>query len=287
MIIVIGATGHVGSAVADALLEAGEQIIVVTRDEEKAGRWRSRGAEAAVTDVGDADALRAVFRPARRVFLLNPTADPSTDTDVAERRTMASIVAAIHSSGLEKVVLESTYGAQPGTGIGDLGVLCDFEEALRTQTIPSTILRAAYYMSNWDPLLAAARLGSLPTMLPPDLVMPMVAPEDLGRAAARLLSEPVRQTGIRHVEGPERYTSDDVARAFSSALGRPVDLDLIPRQRWEAAYGDLGFSPSAARSYAGMTALSVDGDVEMPERPERGSVTLEAYVASLVRNLED
>ena len=31
--------------------------------------------------VGDPDALRGVFRTGRRAYLLNPPADPATDTD--------------------------------------------------------------------------------------------------------------------------------------------------------------------------------------------------------------
>jgi uncharacterized protein YbjT (DUF2867 family) len=60
--VVLGATGHVGSAVADGLLKSGVPVTVGTRDEEKASSWRSRGADAAVVDVKDSDALREVFR---------------------------------------------------------------------------------------------------------------------------------------------------------------------------------------------------------------------------------
>jgi NAD(P)-dependent dehydrogenase (short-subunit alcohol dehydrogenase family) len=74
VLIVLGATGHVGSAVTNALLAAGERVTVVTRDEAKADAWIARGAEAAVVDVGRADALRAVFRQGKRAFLLNPPA---------------------------------------------------------------------------------------------------------------------------------------------------------------------------------------------------------------------
>jgi uncharacterized protein YbjT (DUF2867 family) len=54
----------------------------------------------------------------------------------------------------------------------------------------------------------------------------MVAPEDLGRVAAGLLQEPVRQTVIHPVEGPERYSLNDVAAYFAAALGRAVRVDV-------------------------------------------------------------
>ncbi|MBP0495765.1 NmrA family NAD(P)-binding protein [Pararoseomonas indoligenes] len=285
MIIVLGATGHVGSTVARTLIEAGESVMVVTRSEDKAASWRQQGAEAAPIDVGDADRLRDVLRRGRRAFLLNPPAAPSTDTDREERRTAASIVAALDGSGLEGVVAASTYCARPGEEVGDLGVLFEFEQALAAQTIPAVIQRGAYYMSNWDALLDAARGGTLPSLFPAELRLPMVSPDDLGRAAARRLLEPPGGTGIRHVEGPERYSPQDVADAFAAALGRPVAVAVTPREGWIGSFRALGFSEAAARSYAGMTAVSVDGACDLPGAPERGAVALATYITELVSRL--
>jgi hypothetical protein len=58
-------------------------------------------------------------------------AKPSTDTVAEEQKTLSSILKALENSGIEKVVAESTYGAQPGEGVGDLGVLYDMEEQLK------------------------------------------------------------------------------------------------------------------------------------------------------------
>jgi hypothetical protein len=60
-------------------------------------------------------------------------------------------------------------------------------------------------------------------------------------------------------------------------------LAVTPRDAWEAKFRELGFSAPAARSYAAMTAASVDEDYALPERPERGPTTLHAYVAALAR----
>jgi uncharacterized protein YbjT (DUF2867 family) len=282
MYVVLGATGHVGSSVVEELLRSGVPVTAVTRDEDKAAAWRRRGAQAAVVDVTDIDGLRTVFRQGRRAFLLNPPAAPSTDTDREEHRTFTSIVEALDGSGLEKLVVESAYGAQHGDRIGDLSVLFDFEQALARQPIPVTVLRAAYYMSNWDAVLDSARQGLLPTMYPADLAIPMVAPADLGAAAARLLREAPDRTGTHYVEGPSRYSSGDVAAAFAHAFGRGVRVQVTPRDQWEQAYRELGFSESAASSYARMTAVSVDGGFEMPAQPERGKITLDRYISELV-----
>src|SRR3546814_20613622 len=97
--------------------------------------------------------------------------------------------------------MESTAGAQPGDRIGDLNVLWEFEEGLRSQTIPAAINRAPYYFSNWDEQLDSIReTAKLQKMYTADLALPMAAPPDLGNAAARTEE---RRTGTACVSGVE------------------------------------------------------------------------------------
>ena len=281
MYVVMGATGHVGAAVAQTLLATGEDVTILTRRPERAGRWRDKGASVAMADAEDVDSLRAAFRRGRRAFLLNPPADTAGDTDATERRTIANILAALEDSGLEKVVAASTYGARPGQGIGDLSTLWELEEGLRRQPIPAAINRGAYYMTNWAGLLeTVAQTGKLPSMFPADMPMPMVAPADLGEAAAARLLAPLDDVGVRYVEGPQRYTPQDVAQAMSRTLGRGVTVDVVPRDRWEAVYKGLGFSDEAARAYVRMTAVTLDEDFDKPGDVVRGHVSLADFIAA-------
>jgi uncharacterized protein YbjT (DUF2867 family) len=159
-----------------------------------------------------------------------------------ERKTVRSILAALADSGLEKVVAESTYGALPGDGIGDLGTLYELEQGLARQPIPVAIIRGAYYMSNWEmTLTAAGEAGRLDTLYPADFTLPMVAPEDIAAHAAQLLTGPVDRTGLHFVEGPARYTPSDVAAAFAKALKRPVGVSTTPPRRWRETLEKSGF----------------------------------------------
>lgn len=283
MHIILGATGHVGSALAQALLARNEPVTVVTRDAGKTGALRNKGAHVAQVDVFDTPALHRVLQGGQRIFVLNPPAPPSTDTVAEEHRSLRAIVAALEGCRPEKIVAESTYGAQPGEGIGDLGVLYDMEQALRAMPAPLSVIRAAYYMSNWDASLKTARdEGKVHTMYPPDFTLPMVAPHDLGEFAARLMLGPAEASGLYFVEGPARYSSADVAAAFAEALGRPVEAVQTPQAQWVAAFEALGFSQAAARSYAAMTRLTLEAKEE-PERPERGAISLRDYITALVR----
>ncbi len=281
MFVVLGATGHIGANLVRALDQAGQRVIAVLHDAEKAGDMATARVEPAVVDVTDTEALRTVLRCGHRAFLLNPPADTSGDTNATELATARSITDALEGSGLEKIVVASTYGAQKGEAIGDLSVLYEFEQRAKASGIPTAIDRGAYYFTNLDMLLEPAKDGMLPTAFPAGMELPMVSPVDLAEAAYRRLVSPTDDVGIRHVEGPETYTFQDVANAFSATLGRPVTVETTPREKWEESFRDAGFSKEAARAYARMTAATVDGPAR-PKDPIRGSVSLQAHIDALV-----
>ena len=167
MHIILGGTGRVGSAVARTLLQRGEPVTVVGRDPAKASAWEAQGARFAAVDLTDATALRTVLRTGTTAYLLNPPAEPTTDTDAVESASAAAIVAALDGSGLTRVVGHSSAGARPGEALGDSSVLWDFEQALHAQPIPAAILRAAYYYTNLDAQLPAVRQETFTRPSPP------------------------------------------------------------------------------------------------------------------------
>jgi len=107
MHIILGASGHIGSVLAKLLLVRQEPVTVVLHDPKKASEWQQRGAQTAVADVRDTEALRRIFRQGQRLYLLNPPADPATDAAAEEQRTVQAILGALPDSGLQKIVAES------------------------------------------------------------------------------------------------------------------------------------------------------------------------------------
>lgn len=278
--VVLAATGNIGRAVVSELQKAEVSVLQVVHSQKKADEVLASGGDARVVDIGDSAALRAVFALARRAFLLNPPADPKEDTDALEIRTAKSIAAAVNRSSLEKVLVVSTYGAQPGEKVGDLSVLFNFEHMIEATGVPAAINRGAYYFTNLDPLLEPARQGTIESAFPADLAIPMVSTRDLGKAAAARLTSSVDDAGVRYVEGPARHTFADVAAVFSDVLGHAVLLKTTPREDIKQSYERLGFSEPAADAFARMTKASIDGP-ELPVSPILGKVTLADHVRQL------
>lgn len=74
MYVVMGATGHIGSVIVDALVAREHAVLGLIHSPDKAVDLEAKGVKSLVIDACDADALRDAFRLGRRAFLLNPPA---------------------------------------------------------------------------------------------------------------------------------------------------------------------------------------------------------------------
>lgn len=279
--IVLGGSGHVGASLATELINLGSSVLIIGHDANKKDEWKNKGADYEVIDILDSGELQRVFKQGERLFILNPPAPPSTDTVAVETKQVNSIIHALTGVQFDKIVVASTYGAQPGDKIGDLGVLYELEQVLISKNIPLAIIRSAYYMSNWAMVLDSLKTdGILPTMYPEDFKLPMVAPEDIGKFASKLMTN--YTTRIHYIEGPDRYSPNEVAVAFSTALNKLVKVSSIPESQWFESLKKTGFSDKAAESMVNMTQSAMSDKYKIPE-PVKGETTLTAYINRLVQ----
>ncbi len=280
MFVVMGATGHIGSELAKNLLRSGRDVTVVTRSGKRAENLVKLGAQLAEIDISDDRLFHEVLKQASGLYILNPPANPVYDVDLEERRTIAAMTRALENTNLEKVIVQSTYGAQASDHIGDLGSLYLLEEKVKEIYPEALIVRAGFYMSNWDfALNEIIEKGCLTTIYPSHSIIPMVAPRDIADYLTRLVE--VGKAGIHYVEGPERYTVQDVASAFETALGKRVKLEVVNREDIENYYLSLSFSKSSAMSFTAMALKTISGDWPPLNKIERGKITLQKYIEKL------
>ena len=251
MYVIAGATGRTGAAAAEALLAGGEPVRVVVRRQEAADAWRARGAEAAIADFLDAEAMTAALAGAAGAYLMTPPLATAADL-LAERIPIeANMIAAVRANAVPHVVLLSSIGAHRESGTGQIVGLHRMERKFAEAGIAHTGLRAAYFMENWAAVLAPARAnGTLPSFIAPTgLAVEHVSTGDIGRAAARALLDPGRGRRIVAVTGPRAVSPDDVAAALGAVLGRPIAVAPLPRAGWDEIWDGLGWSADRKRLY--------------------------------------
>ena len=217
---ILGASGHTGSIVANFLLSKGQKVRVIGRDPGRLRRFVDKGAEAFTADMSDATALTKAFSGARAAYLLLP---PAKSPEEQERDSDA-IAKAVKESGLRYAVHLSSYGAQVAEGAGPVSGLHSSEQKLNAISGLNVLhVRAAYFMEN---NLAAIgmihHMGIFGNALLPDLKLPMVATRDVGDyAAQRLLDLDFSGKQTREVLGERDFSMTETTAVIARGIGKP------------------------------------------------------------------
>lgn len=287
MYVVLGANGRAGGETARALIGLGKSVRVVLRRPEQAEKWTKLGADVAIGSIDEVPSLAGALRDASGAFLLSPA--PVSDDPYRRGEEIGGALAeAVRQSRLQKVVALSSVGAQHETGTGIIATLNSLERHLDGIAPSTTFLRPGYFVETWGEVASAAVAdGILPSFLEPSQKIPMVSTIDVGRFAARLLSDDFSGKRLVELRGPRDWSANEVAAAFSSVLGRPVETAFVPPEARPEALAREGVPPEIADALLGMYDGIASGRVEHEEGTEhrRGSVTLAEAVERIVRRL--
>jgi len=274
---VMGITGQVGGATAQALLKAGHNIRGIVRDKGRAAKWESAGVKLVLGDYSNVEALTAAFRGVDGAFVMLPADFAPSRGYPGGRAKSLALRAALTAAMPPKVVALSSIGAQRGTGLGLITNLQILEEVFAPLPMPATFLRPGWFMENavWD-VDPAIKTGTIASFLQPlDKAIPMVATSDVGRVAAESLQEMWSGRRIVELEGPRRYSPNDIAEAFSIALGRRIAVAPVPRDGWESFFQGQGTPDPAPRiemldgfnsdwiSFQGSPAIHLTGGISL------------------------
>jgi NAD(P)H dehydrogenase (quinone) len=151
--------------------------------------------------------------------------------------------------------------------------------------MPVTFLRAAWFMENAAGDVASAKSGIIQSYLQPlDRAVPMISTEDVGRAAAALLQERWEGRRVVELESTQRVSPDALAAAFAKALGTPVRVEAVPRDRWESVFRAQGMKNPTPRMQ--MIDGFNEGWIDFPDRgahARKGSIDINQAIATLIQ----
>jgi uncharacterized protein YbjT (DUF2867 family) len=287
MYVVFGANGRAGGEVARSLIDRGEAVRVVLRRPEQGEPWKARGAEVAIADISVTDAAAAALAGASGAFLLNPP-PVAGDPHAQAEELGVGLAEAIRKARLHKAVILSSIGAQHASGTGVIATLNRIERLLDGASPATAFLRSGYFVETWSEVASAAMSdGVLPTFLEPARKVPMVSTMDVGRAAARLMTEVWTGKRIVELSGPQDWSAADVAIAFAEMAGRPVEAAFVAPDQRAAIMADMGVPAEVAAALLEMyEAIAAGRFAHEPGAEEcRGTVSLTAAVERIVKDV--
>jgi uncharacterized protein YbjT (DUF2867 family) len=287
MIAIMGASGNVGSKVADLLLEEGQTVRVFGRSADRLEPLGGRGAEVVVGDAIRLDDLQMLFKDAVSALVILPdnVADPHY---VANRSEMSRAIAqALRDQRVEHVVFASSIGADRDREVGPVAGLHQLEELLFGLEEANVLsLRAAMHMEQnllgAIPMITEQKMNG--GVIKSDLRFPMIATIDIAERAARhLVDRDFVGHTVETILGPDDVTMNEVSLALGAALRIP-DLPYVefPPDGVRAALQGAGMSEEFASLLVEMQ-LAVNEGRMMDEVQRTAETTTPTSVQEFLR----
>jgi len=230
VILVTGATGQQGGAVARELLAAGHKVRAMTRnpDSEPAKALADLRAEVVQGDLNDTASLESALKGAWGAFAVQNTWEAGVDGEEEQGKLFAKIA---REAGVQHFVYTSVASAQRETGIPHFDNKWRVEETVRSLGFPSyTIIRPVFFMENlvspW--FKPAIDEGTLAIGIKPDTRVQMIAVGDIGKYG-RLAFEKHEELNGRAIDiAGDELSAPDAAAIIGEATGKTVSHFQVP-----------------------------------------------------------
>lgn len=270
-ILVVGATGLLGSEICRQLLAEGKPVRALVRsssDPGKVERLRSLGAAIFEGDVRDRESLDRACQDAAAVISTVSSMPFSYQPDVNDLQSVdldgvTNLIEAAKANDVSHFVYTSIpemtsidYPLQRAKRA--------VERRLRESGLVHTILRPSYFMEVWlspavgfDPANAKAVLygtGQNP--------ISWISLQDVARFAVASLDHPSAKNATLDLGGPEATPPLEVVKLFEQAGGRTFDVQLVPAEALEAQ--QAGATDPMQQSFSGlMRVYALGNPIEM------------------------
>ena len=232
--LVSGATGRQGGAVARALLARGHNVRALTRNpaSERARAIEAAGAELVKGDFDDRPSLDRALKGVYGAFSVQDFWEHDYEGEVRQGKNFAD---AAKAAGVEHFVYSSVGSADEKTGIPHFESKFRIEEHIKTIGLDYTILRPVSFMEGWDQEEIVE--GRLVHALDPDVPQQYIAVEDIGVFAAMAFDDPARWLGRELDIAGDELTMTELAGIFTRVTGKRVVYSQVPWTELEPAWG--------------------------------------------------
>ena len=236
-ILVTGATGNQGGAVARHLLQRGNFAVrALVRDKNKpaAQALKQAGAELIEGDLNDRASLDRALQGISGVFSVQGLND-GLDAEIRQGKAIAD---AAKAANIQHFVYSSVGSAERKTGIPHFDSKFQIEEYIRSIGLPYTILRPVFFLFNYSSMRPMVEAGTLSLPLSPNTQLQQLSEEDYGKMVVKVFDRPTdflnREIELASVD----MTMTEIAAVFSRVLGTTVNYQQIPFEAFEQQAGE-------------------------------------------------
>jgi uncharacterized protein YbjT (DUF2867 family) len=237
-VLVTGATGKQGGAVARLLLKKGHQVRAFTRkpDSAAAQELKRLGAELATGNFEDRASIESAAKSTDVIFAMS-SRELGAEVEIREGIAVADAAKAV---GTPHLVYTSVGSADRRTGVPHFDSKYQVEQHIQSLDIPHTIIGPVFFMANllgpaWLPGL---QQGKLAMTLPASRGLQQVALEDIAGIAVLAMERCEEFLGRRFDIASDEVTGSQAAEIISRVSGRKVEYAEVPIAQLRAANAD-------------------------------------------------
>jgi uncharacterized protein YbjT (DUF2867 family) len=226
-VLITGATGKQGGAVARELLQRGYRVRAMTRKPhgDAAQALTKLGATVVAGDLDDGSSLGDALAGAWGVWAVQNTWEAGVEKEEEQGKRFAQVA---RDKGVEHYVYTSVGSAHRKTGIPHFDNKWRVEDTVRGLRFPSyVILRPVFFMEN---LISPWFLqgDKLVTALQPTTSLQMVAVDDIGKLGALAFTNAAELKGQEIDFAGDSVTMPQAATILSEAMGKKIEFQQIP-----------------------------------------------------------
>ena len=263
-IVVTGATGLQGGAVARRLLRDGWQVRGLTRNHasQRARALAALGAEVVQGDMAEASSLRPAFEGAYGVYSVQNPFIGGPEAEVRQGKNVAEVAKDV---GVEHLVYGSAGTGRKGTDVPSWETKLQIEDHMKALELPLTILRPTAFMKlmthkKFFPSVAAWQV--MPKLMGSSRRLPWLCTEDLGVIGAKAFADPHSFVGKDLTLASDARSLDECRSMYREVIGGnprrlPVPVWLFER------FGFVG------KDLTTMWRWLRTGDVDLDTSPTR------------------
>ncbi len=283
MIVVTGATGHLGRLVIAMLLKKkpASDIAAAVRNKDKAGDMAAWGVHVRVADYNQPEAWDAALKGADKVLLIS-------SSEVGQRaRQHRSVIDAARRAGVKLFAYTSILRAETSP----LKLAAEHKETealIRAAGIPYVFLRNSWYTENYtfgipDVLANGAVYGCAGNGR-----IASAARADYAEAAANVLTAEGQAGRIYELAGDTAYTLAELAAEISRQAGRSISYINLTEAEYRSVLVKAGLPDAIAALYADSdTGISkgalFDESRQLSRLINRPTTSLAASVAAIMQ----
>jgi uncharacterized protein YbjT (DUF2867 family) len=261
-VLVSGATGQQGGALARILLGRGHRVRAFVRrpDSFVAKELERLGAELAEGDFEEPSSIETAARGTDALFIV---ATPFEAGMEAETRHGIAAADAAKAAGVEHLVYSSVADADKDTGIPHFDSKREVEKHIEGLGIPYTIVAPVYFMDNllapWT--LPQLKEGRFSMALPSSRPLQQIALSDIAFFTALVLENRKEFLDRRVDIASDELAGEEVAEILTRVTGHEIHFVELPLEQVRQAMGEDG-----VRMFEWFDEVGYSADIEALRR---------------------